>query len=200
MNDTIDYYNNNTENYFQTTVNADLSESYERFLKHIPEKGRIIDIGCGSGRDVAAFTSRGYRAEGLDASAELVQVAKQYTGALIIQADMTTWHAEEPFDGIWCCASLLHLNDEGIKSFFENLKYNLKAGGAIYVSVKSGIETGFDEKGRFMRNFTEDELKEWFDRAGTEVVESWCTGDQLDRTGFCWINMIGIKTSDSEIV
>ena len=106
---------------------------------------------------------------------------------------MTTWIAEEPFDGIWCCASLLHLDDEGVEAFFRNLGQNLRAGGAIYVSVKSGIQTGLDEKGRYMRNFTEDELKGLFDGAGIAAVDCWDTGDQLNRTGFWWINMIGIK-------
>lgn len=200
MNDTIRYYNENAESYYRDTAEIDFSAAYDRFLKYVPDHGCIVDIGCGSGRDMVAFASRGYHAVGLDASEELARITEEYTGAKVTVCDMATWKAEKPFDGIWCCASLLHLNDEGVGSFFENLKYNLKAGGAIYVSVKSGIETGFDEKGRYMRNFTEDELKEWFNRAGIAVAESWWTGDQLDRTGFCWINMIGIKASDSETV
>ena len=193
MNKTIDYYNKNAEQYFMNTADVDFIDAYERFVKYLPEHGRIIDIGCGSGRDAAAFVEMGYDAVGLDASVELAEIAKKEKGIDVLVEDMTCWAAEEPYDGIWCCASLLHLDDKGLEDFFQNLKRNLKAGGAIYISVKAGIETGFDNKGRFMKNFTEGELRDYLALAGIEIVQTWNTGDQLNREGFFWINVIGVK-------
>ena len=171
----------------------DFTDAYDRFLKYIPEHGSIIDIGCGSGRDTAAFVKRGYDAVGLDASEKLAEIARREHAVPVITADLSTWTADEPFDGMWCCASLLHLEDAQIRSFFAHLDGNLKAGGAIYISVKSGIQTGFEEKGRYMRNFQAEELRSLLREAKVTVVDEWETGDRLSRAGFCWINVIGMK-------
>lgn len=193
MNETINYYNENAEQYFRSTAEVDFTDAYERFLKYVPEHGSIIDMGCGSGRDAAAFARRGYKAIGLDASEELAEIARTQNDIDVIVEDMASYVADKPYDGIWCCASLLHLRDDELQSFFQNLNGNLKEGGTVYISVKAGIETGCDDKGRFMRNFTEDELKVFLDASGVRVVDEWSTGDQLNREGFHWINIVGIK-------
>ena len=163
------------------------------FVSYLPEHARIIDMGCGSGRDAAAFVRMGYETVGLDASEKLAEIAVKESGASVIIADMSSWVADEPFDGIWCCASILHLQDEELRSVFDNFERNLKPGGAIFISVKSGIETGTDEKGRYMRNFTEKELEDLLHIANISVAAQWETKDMLSREDFFWINMIGIK-------
>ena len=193
MSDTIAYYNANAEKYFKTTENVDFTASYERFLKNIPKHGSIVDIGCGSGRDVKAFCDMGYQAVGLDASEELAIIAMREKGITVFVDNMTTWIAEEPYDGMWCCASLLHLDDTGLRKFIDNIDKNLKTGGAIYISVKSGIETGYDDKGRYMRNFSFEELSQLLTASNIKIVEHWTTEDKMAREGFCWINVIGIK-------
>lgn len=193
MSDTIAYYNANAENYYKTTENVDFTASYARFRKYVPEHGSIVDVGCGSGRDVKAFCDMGYQAVGLDASEELATIAMREKGITVFVDDMTTWIADEPFDGMWCCASLLHLDDAGLDRFADNVSKNLKPGGAIYISVKSGIETGYDDKGRYMRNFNYEELAELLAVSNVEIVDKWTTEDKMAREGFCWINIIGIR-------
>ena len=148
MNATISYYNNNAKEYCASTVDADMMEAYGKFRKYVPDGGSIVDMGCGSGRDVLAFKNMGYQVTGLDASEELAKLAAGYTDEPVITADMSSWKAESSFDGMWCCASLLHLKDEEVSQFFSNIRNNLKSGGALYISVKSGIETGTDVNGR----------------------------------------------------
>ena len=133
------------------------------------------------------------KAESMASSEELAEVARKGNGIDVIVEDMASWITDEPYDGIWSCASLLHLDNKELISFFQNLNRNLKVEGAIYISVKTAIETGVDNKGRFMKNFTEEELRGYLDLAGIEIVETWDTGDQLNREGFSWINVIGIK-------
>lgn len=67
-NKTIDYYNGNAAQYFGNTVNADMLECGERFLKYVVPGGRIIDVGAGSGRGIKCFKDSGYIVEGIDAS------------------------------------------------------------------------------------------------------------------------------------
>lgn len=196
MKNTLDYYNQNAENYYEQTVNVCFDDLYDRFLEYIPEGGRIMDAGCGSGRDAAAFIKRGYRAEGLDASSELAVLASERQGISVTVCNMEDWIADEPFDGIWCCAALLHMDDRQIDSFLSNLKYNLITGGALFISVKTGIEKGHDDKGRFMRNFTGSDLRTLAKRTATagtelELKELWETADGTGRD-VKWLNSIAV--------
>ena len=189
MNRTIDYYNRNAAEYYRNTVDADFDGLRRKFIAYLPEHARIIDIGCGSGRDVKAFCNMGYRAVGLDASEEMAREARAHLGVEVIAADMAEWVAEKPFDGIWCCAALLHLHEDEAERFFQNLHHNLKPGGVIFLSVKEGIENGYDKKGRYMRNFDEEKLSGKLEAAGLEVLEVNHTADSLGRTDFQWLNV-----------
>lgn len=83
-NSTINYYNLHAKEYFETTVNTDVSECCERFLKYLTPGDSIIDIGAGSGRDIHFFQSRGYIVDGIDASSELCKIASDYTGVVVV--------------------------------------------------------------------------------------------------------------------
>ena len=193
MDKTVEYYNTNAGSYFAQTAGADFSAAHAKFCAYLPARGRILDAGCGSGRDAAAFARMGYEAEGLDASSAMARLATEKLGVHVFVGDMATWQADAPYDGIWACASLLHLGEEQIRGFFGTLETNLKAGGALYVSVKTGGESGTDEKGRYMRYFAPGEVEGLLAEFGLEVLESWETGDTLGRDGLRWINVIGRK-------
>lgn len=191
MNSTIDYYERNADEYFARTADVTFDEIYRRFLKYIPEGGRIMDLGCGSGRDVKWFCDHGYEAYGLDASKELVSKAADEYDIPVFTGLIEEWTTATPFDGVWCCASLMHLDENTLDQFFENLKYNLKPGGVLFMSVKSGIETGLDEQGRYLRDFTEADVHEILDRhRDLQVSEIWYTHDKLARDTFRWMNVI----------
>ena len=191
MSITMDYYNNNADQYYWTTVGVDLDATRKRFASYLPAEASIIDMGCGSGRDVLAFCDMGYNAIGLDASEELVSLARERLGIKAYVGDMSYWLAEEPFDGIWCCASLMHLDDAACRRFFLNLNNNLKPGGVLYISVKSGIETGIDKEGRYLRDFSEEEMLELIESVkGLHLKELWYTEDALSRRNFRWLNVI----------
>lgn len=193
MRSTIDYYNRIADSYYWTTVGIDMSKLRNAFAAYLPSEARVIDLGCGSGRDVMAFGDMGHEASGLDASKELVELAKERLEVKASVGDMVTWRASEPYDGIWCCASLIHLNEEEKKRFFGNLQYNLKPGGVIYISVKEGIETGTDEEGVYTSNCTAEELKSFLNGAGCEILETVVTEDAMGRPGVKWLNVIAKK-------
>ena len=191
MNSTIDYYDRNADEYFDRTSDVTFDEIYSRFLKYIPDGGRIMDLGCGGGRDVKWFCDHGYDVYGLDASRELVSKATVKYDVPVFTGLIEEWNTSTPFDGVWCCASL---DDNALDQFFDNLKYNLKPSGVLFMSVKSGIETGLDEQGRYLRDFTEKDIHEIIEKhSELEVREIWYTEDKLDRNSFRWMNVIMIK-------
>lgn len=192
MNETISYYDNNAEEYYRTTVNVDMDALRNKFASLLPDGANVIDMGCGSGRDVRALSDMGFHTVGLDASTELAEMANEKLGVDIIEGDMSKWVSDTPYDGIWCCASIIHLTSEEKKAFFRNLEYNLKEGGIIYISVKEGIEEGSDDKGRYINNSTLGELEQYLTEAGCVIIETSSTKDRMKRDT-TWLNVIGQK-------
>lgn len=113
-NKTIDYYNNNTEEYSNTTLYLDLKEKYYKFTKGIKFGGKILDVSCGSGRDLIAFKILGYDVIGIDASIKIVEIAKENSKADVFNKEFNQIDWKHEFDGVWCMASLLHLQKRRI--------------------------------------------------------------------------------------
>ena len=68
MNITEQYYLDNSKEFFDSTINADVTPLYDHFLKYILDKGHILDLGCGSGRDTRAFLNKGFTVDAIDGS------------------------------------------------------------------------------------------------------------------------------------
>ena len=191
MSGTINYYDKHASFYFDRTSQVDFVALYEEFLKYVPAGGRIMDLGCGSGRDVKWFRDHGYEAFGLDASERLVKIACEELGIPVEVGFIEEWIADEAFDGVWCCASLVHLDDDNLDQFLSNLRYNLKKGGALFMSVKEGIDSGTIEDGRYFRDFNEATLNALISHyKGFRIEKVWYTEDKMHRESFKWLNAI----------
>ena len=197
-NRTIEYYNNNAKEYFEATVNADMSSICDKFLQYVQLGGEILDVGCGSGRDLKYFKEAGYSAEGIDLSPELCKMAAAYSGAKVICADIRTWRPTKKYDGIWANASLLHLSFEELKVFVVELPKVLKENGVVYLSMKEGKETGYDGSGRYISCFSEGKLLQVLSmQQMIRLVECWKTQDELQRENTIWLNII-LQSSQME--
>src|SRR5689334_6398373 len=106
---TVEYYDQHAASFCEATGKLDMSALYRPFLNLLPPRARILDAGCGSGRDTLACLNLGYEVTAIDGSLAMVQVTTKLTGcpALQMRFDEINW--VEEFDGIWACASLLHV-------------------------------------------------------------------------------------------
>ena len=198
MNGTIKYYDENASYYFDSTSQVDLVSLYKEFLEYVPAGGRVMDLGCGSGRDVKWFRDHGYEADGLDASEKLVRIASEKLGIPVKVGFIESWIADKAYDGIWCCASLVHLDDNRIDQFLSNLRHNLKKGGALFISVKENIDSGVVEDGRYFRDFNEGTLNALISHyKGFRIEKIWYTEDKMHRESFKWLNAI-IRSDEYE--
>ena len=193
-NSTINYYNINAEEYYKRTINADVSELRNRFIKHLNPNGRVIDIGAGSGRDMIFFRTLGYEVDGIDASEELCNLVYRNTGMSVENSRIQEWKPEKQYDGIWACASLVHLSECEILDFIKVATNALNEKGVLFLSMKEEIDSGYDENGRFFINFT-NELLEKILRTNKELelVDDWYSDDTLSRVVFRWRNIIAVK-------
>ena len=95
--------------FFADTVDVDMTPLYRCFLPLLPEQAHVLDAGCGSGRDALAFAKLGYRVTAFDASPALVALAESHLRRPVQCLHFQDIAWRETFDGIWACASLLHV-------------------------------------------------------------------------------------------
>ena len=107
--DTVNYYNRNVKQFYDNTVAVDFTDTQNVFLSKLVKGSAILDFGCGSGRDTKYFLSQGYYVEAIDGSLELCKLASQYTGIQVRHMLFRELSAIHKYDGIWACASILHL-------------------------------------------------------------------------------------------
>lgn len=190
MNETKEYYQNNAQAFFDDTVNADISEQYEHFLKYIPNGGRILDFGCGSGRDTKAFLQKGYCVDSIDGSSELCKLASDYCGIQVKCMDFYDLSDTEKYDGIWACASLLHIPKNEMPIMLSKMKKALVQNGVIYASFKLGDFEG-NRNGRFFSDVNPVIFEEMIsDVIGLVKVDEWFTEDVRPEKNTTWYNTI----------
>ncbi len=185
------YYETNAKRYARETFYADMSEQYQKFLPLLREQARILDVGSGSGRDACYFQKHGYQVTALEPSKNLCREIRKVFLGEIVCSDIQSYQPDQPFDGIWACASLLHLQEKEIMRFFEKMDLYLKDNGIIYFSGKNGIPTGRAADGRYFLEFTEQLVEKIL--AANErmrLEELWYTEDVNGREGFRWMNVI----------
>jgi len=174
----IDYYQQNAGTFCADTVEVDMTPLYRRFLRLLPERARILDAGCGSARDARAFAEVGHQVTAFDASPALVALAEAYLGQPVkcLRFQEIAW--QDAFDGIWACASLLHVPAS-------------EPGGILYASFKYGSGER-EHHGRRFTDLDEAGLAALLRQVpGLEPEETWTTADlRPGREAERWLNTL----------
>ncbi|UYM57729.1 class I SAM-dependent methyltransferase [Leclercia adecarboxylata] len=185
---TLKYYQDNAQTFFDGTVNVDMSSLYETFTKHLAPGARVLDAGCGSGRDAKAFLKMGYQVEAFDASSAMVDLAREHTGLPVQLMTFADVEWKEKFDGIWCCASLLHVPAVELPGVMRRLADALKPGGVWYVSFKYG-KGEREVDGRRFTDMREVRLQKLLQEVvGIETIALWLTQDSRPMRDEVWLN------------
>lgn len=194
---TLDYYNKNSEEYFNSTLNVDMTNTYKEFLKLVPEGGKILDLGCGSGRDSMNFMKLGYEVIAVDGAKKLAKRASVLLGKEVIVSTFEELELKEKFHGIWACASLLHIKREDLKTVLNNLYNNLEDNGVFYMSFKYGEKEYVDDKNRYFNCFTDESIISFInENTKYNILGLYITEDKLGRVNEVkWLNLICNKKS-----
>ena len=194
--ETIQYYNRHAEEFCAGTFSADMSRNRDRFLAYLQPGSAILDAGCGSGRDTLAFLSAGYQVDAFDASDEICRIASQKTGIPVRKQRFEKLEGEELYDGIWACASLLHVAAADLPDVLVRLYRLLKKQGIMYVSFKLG-DGERQKDGRYFNDMREEILCRLLCDAGFTVKETFITQDvRENRQDEAWVNVIAEKMSE----
>jgi len=157
MNNTVNFYNKNAKEYFDTTIKGNMQLSYDKFLKYIPQNGYILDFGCGSGRDSKYFIENGYKIKAIDGSLELCLLAEKYLDHKVEHMYFKELDDKNIYDGIWSCASILHLKEYEFLEVLKKMVYALKTEGIMYISFKDGIGQEIIN-GRYFKYYTKEQF------------------------------------------
>ena len=186
---TLEFYDADPEGYFDRTFHRNVSSSVERFVSHLPAGARILDLGCGSGRDTLRFWDMGFDVLPADGSEGMRRVAKERLGIDIVpmRFDELPWIDE--FDGVWSCSSLLHVPSADLPHVFSLVRRALRDGGMFFCSFKRGDFEG-ERDGRRYTDMTSDSLRRLLTSSGFAASDIW---EEVGSDGTAWVNSISVR-------
>lgn len=187
----VKFYENNADTFIDQTVDVDMASLYQRFSKHLNPGASVLDAGCGSGRDALAFSRMGYDVVAFDASSKMVDAASKLASVPVHQMTFEDMKFDKTFDGIWACASLLHVPRLHLSEVLRSLASFLKPTGVLYASFKYGEEER-EKDGRYFNDLNEKMLAEYLEEIpDLSALEVWITSDRRpDRSAERWLNCL----------
>ena len=182
-------YNKNAQTYFESTVSLDMGKLYEPFLKHLRPGAKILDAGCDSGRDSLFFKNQGFQVTAFDASEEMVKLASQLLCQEVLHMSFENLDLPGTYDGIWACASLLHVKRAELTDVIARLTQHLNGGAAFYMSFKHG-DKEYWEDGRYFNCLDENALQKTVEEVPElRLAQLFVSIDvRPDRTEERWLN------------
>lgn len=194
---TLDYYNKNAKVFYDRTIQSDLSDDYNRFLKHLTPGTHILDAGCGSGRDSLHFLNEGYQVNAFDASEEMVKMSSNTTGLLVQHLNFHDMNFRNEFEGVWASASLLHTPYEETRAIYQKIHNALKQNGIFYASYKYG-EDFMPTPDRHFWNMTEKSVLPYLEGL-FDVLDIWKKVDNRSQVSPSpekfWLNFVVRKVA-----
>jgi SAM-dependent methyltransferase len=195
---TVSYYSKNARSVadrYESVVSS-LSKSFDEAFK--PES-KLLDIGCGSGRDLALLLHQGHDCFGVDATPEFVELSQSLHPELkarILHAALPNF--ETPFgggfDGVLCSAVLMHIPESELVSAASSIKRCLKMNGRLLYSVPIKrldlVTQNRDANGRLFVPDHSDRLQTIFEQRGFELISKWGNSDSLGRESVEWLSVL----------
>jgi SAM-dependent methyltransferase len=173
----IGWYEANAEDFFARSIGVALLPQMAAFTALLPLGGRVLDAGCGSGRDAKALKEMGFQVTATEASAKLAALAATHSGVDVgvMTFDQMMWR--EAFDGIWACASLLHVPRNALPATLRRLRAALAPGGVWFMSFKYGRQER-EANGRRFTDLDEGTAARLLDETGgLELISIEVSGD-----------------------
>ena len=194
--ESTEYYDKNTQDFYNRTVNHDMSESYHAFLALLPSRANILDAGCGPGRDARYFITKGHEVTAFDASIEMVRFCTKVTEQPTLHLKLQDISFQNQFDGVWANASLLHVPFDELRITFQKINQALKPTGILYASFKYGNEVERKAEGRMFYDLNESKIIPYLEGL-FDIIEIWREEDKFSWVALspanAWLRMLARK-------
>lgn len=187
---TVAHYQQHAEDFREGTKDHDVSQNVEALLRRLPgpAKQRILDLGCGPGRDLAAFAAHGHVPVGLDAASEFVEMARAATGCEVWHQDLLALDLPTGrFEGIFANAVLFHVPTQELGRVLEDLHRTLVGGGVLFASNPHGPDIEGQQGLRYGSYLTLETWSGFVTAAGFELIEHYFRPKGLPRAEQPWL-------------
>lgn len=195
---TIAEYQLTAESFRVGTWDHDVSQNRDALVAAMPRNpGKILDFGCGPGRDLVAFSQQGHEVVGLDATPAFVEYAKKISGCQVWQQNFLSLDLPpNTFDGIFANASLIHVPGDRMVTVLQALYHSLVPGGAIVMSMARGTGEGFSSRptgDRYVSLWEYETLAPCLLDAGFEILHHYYRPPGLPRSAQSWVVIVARK-------
>jgi SAM-dependent methyltransferase len=185
-----DYYTEHFRDYFQKTIDVNPSSFLTPLVQRLAPGAKILDVGCGSGRDLLWFKNRGFSAVGFERSSGLADLAREHSGCSVIEGDFEQYDFSAlSFDAVVFSGALVHVPHERFSKVLENSLHALKPRGLCFVSLKEGTGTKTDSAERVFYLWNDTDLRPVFKRLHLDVLAFSRQASVLG-TGEIWLGYI----------
>jgi SAM-dependent methyltransferase len=179
----LDFYETHSLSYRNQTVNIDPFPFLEPLTRHLEKGSEILDIGCGSGRDLLWLKERGYQPTGFERSSGLAELARIHSGCPVIKGDFALFDFSVfQFDAITLIGALVHLRDFELARTLVRISGAVRRDGLIYLTLKEGVGCFQNEDGRIFTLWRHEDLDRILNTLGFIILDFSKTESAINKT------------------
>jgi len=190
---TLGHYEARAEAFWEGTRDHDVEQNRDALLRHLPTErpARILDIGCGPGRDLIAFAAAGHAPVGLDGARRFCEMARAHAGCEVLHQDFLSLALPpSAFDGVFANASLFHVPRQELPRVLSQLWVTLRPGGVLFASNPRGNNVeGFNGE-RYGSYLDHPSWQALMNAAGFEELEHYYRPPGRPRAQQPWLAIV----------
>jgi len=184
------YYQKNYKAYHEKTFSIDPTSFLAPLAQRLPADAFVLDVGCGSGRDLLWMKKRGFDVIGFERSDGLAELARDNVGCEVIQGDFETYDFSSIFvDAIMLVGALVHVPHERFSEVFKNITASISRRGNVLITLKEGQGDRIDADNRIFYLWEDPKAREVFDTLGFKVCD-FSTSVSKTGSGDFWMSYV----------
>ncbi len=189
-----DYYQHNYKAYHEKTFHIDPSSFLEPLARRLPPEAFILDVGCGSGRDLLWMKKRGFEVVGFERSPGLAELTRENAGCEVIEGNFETYDFSAIMvDAVMIVGALVHLPNIRFPEVFKNITSALSENGSVLLTLKEGEESSMDSDSRIFYLWKDAEARELIESLGFKVCD-FSKSVSKTGSGEVWMSFVLDKT------
>lgn len=185
-----DYYQENYEAYHEQTFSIDPASFLLPLVRYLPPGGSVLDVGCGSGRDMRWLKDRGFRPTGFERSRGLAELAREHSGCPVLEGDFEAYDfSVVNVDAILLVGSLVHVPHERFSKTLSDIAQGLHPEGHVLLTLKEGVQTREGEGGRVFYPWEDGALRAVFETLDLTILDFFRDSSKI-RKSDVWLGYV----------